>query len=544
MLKAENNRVRTVGKFCVVYSSNNLSNVSPSMQSRDRAPRCFFANPMAALLIAAASEIRKAASRQMNTTKAFPFRLLFTLSAATLGFTNALAADSGAVLEQSEMQLRVTWPMSAEENGVAVFSLDEKKPLIESLGIAAKGQAANGGDEALNPVTLLTVGSRDSKNPQGWGAFFDNTPKRPYETFLVALGKRRVQTTNHGTRTTMSLAEASGGGFRGDVRFTFYRNSPLIHVETVLTTQEDWRAIIYDAGLESAAPSWESMAWNDTAGKFQSVKLNAERRGRATGCGGAHDCRERERRFARGVSGAAPVFLSAGRGLQFEVRLARAELRRARQRLRLRHSPVGHRRQAFCAVVQRAARHGAAARRFLSAHARRCAAGARCGRALHARRPFQEIARPCHVHEPLSRRALEEISRRAKAAADQRRAARTRSARLREDVQGARRGHRPSRRVSLRGRLAHSRDRPTAQAEGDARRVSPAFGQRVALAARRRAERATRRPLDQLLSEAGELDAESARKANRSSRKSKVTARSITSAVPPTCCGSSKPSAA
>jgi hypothetical protein len=189
-----------------------------------------------------------------------------------LAITPVFAADSGVTLEQSEMKLRVTWPMSADENGVATFSLDEKKPLIESLAVAAKGQAGKVIISRLNPVTLLTVGSRDSKNPQGWGAFFDNTPRRPYETHLLALGKRRVQTTNHGTRTTISLAEASGGGFNGDVRVTFYRHSPLLHVETVVTTQDDWRAIIYDAGLESPAPGWESVAWNDTSGNLRSVK--------------------------------------------------------------------------------------------------------------------------------------------------------------------------------------------------------------------------------------------------------------------------------
>lgn len=181
-------------------------------------------------------------------------------------------AESGVVVEQVEAQVRVTWPMSANEEGVAVFNLDDKKPLIESLGVAPKGKPVTVVLRTLNPVTILTVGSRDSKNPQGWGAFFDNTPRRPYETFVVALGKRRVQTTNHGTRTTISLAEAAGGGFSGDLRFTFYRNSPLLHVETVVTTQEDWRAIIYDAGLESPSPSWESMAWNDPSGKLQSAK--------------------------------------------------------------------------------------------------------------------------------------------------------------------------------------------------------------------------------------------------------------------------------
>jgi hypothetical protein len=207
----------------------------------------------------------------MNTFAALLPRLALGL-VAFVGPISALAAESGVVLDQGETYLRVTWPMSAEENGVAVFSLDEKKPLIESLGVAAQGQPPTVVMRTLSPVTLLTVGSRDSKNPQGWGAFFDNTPRRPYETFLVALGKRRVRTTNHGTRTTISLAEAAGGGFRGDIRFTFYRNSPLIHAETVVTTQDEWRAITYDAGLQSPAPSWEAMAWNDTNGQFQSVK--------------------------------------------------------------------------------------------------------------------------------------------------------------------------------------------------------------------------------------------------------------------------------
>lgn len=192
-----------------------------------------------------------------------------------LDYRNLRADDSGVVLEQSQTQLRVTWPISAAENGVAVFSLDETKPLIETLGLVTPGQPATVAMKSLNPVTLLTVGSRDAKNPQGWGAFFDKVPTRPYETFLVALGKRRVLTTNEGNRTTVSLAEASAGGFSGDVQFTFYRNSPLIHVETVMTTKEDWRAIIYDTGLASAAPNWDSMAWNDTGGNFQSVELGA-----------------------------------------------------------------------------------------------------------------------------------------------------------------------------------------------------------------------------------------------------------------------------
>lgn len=163
---------------------------------------------------------------------------------------------------QNGNEVRVTWPVSTRETGTAVFSLDESKPLITSLGIGVGRQKAKIIATDLNSTTLLTIGERDLK-PAGWVAFFDNPPKRPYDTFLVKLGQRRLKVSSEGTRTTISLADAAASTFAGDVRVTFYRNSPLLHVETVMTTQKDSRAIIYDAGLTSASPGQQTMAWND-----------------------------------------------------------------------------------------------------------------------------------------------------------------------------------------------------------------------------------------------------------------------------------------
>ncbi|WP_165252618.1 hypothetical protein [Paludisphaera soli] len=190
-----------------------------------------------------------------------------------LGLAATAAAQSGVQVVEADGRVRVTWPMSAEESGTAVISLDAEKPLIESLGVAAGGaetRVATG----LNPVTMLTVGSRDLKYPAGWVAFFDNPPKRPHQTFPVVLGKRRAVVTRDGARTTVSVAEASAGSFRGDVRFTFYPNSPLIRAETVLATEEDGRAIVYDMGFAGAGPGWEAVAWNEAAGPFQKVALD------------------------------------------------------------------------------------------------------------------------------------------------------------------------------------------------------------------------------------------------------------------------------
>ena len=220
---------------------------------------------------------------QSRMRPTFMFLCVGLLCLASAGWAQkALPSDppmspavNGIAVQQSDNEVRVTWPISDEQKGSAVFSLDETKPLITSLGIASKGGSAKTIAKELNPVTLLTIGERDMKNPAGWVAFFDNPPKRPYETFLVKLGERHMKITTEGTRTTVSLASASATTFFGDVRFTFYRHSPLLHVETVLTTQKDGRAILYDTGLTSASPGSQSIAWNDVEGKLQRTPLDA-----------------------------------------------------------------------------------------------------------------------------------------------------------------------------------------------------------------------------------------------------------------------------
>lgn len=183
-----------------------------------------------------------------------------------LGVAATATAESGVKVEEAEGRVRVTWPIAEGETGSAVFSLDPAQPLIESLGVATAGRAVAPIATGLDPVTYLTVGSRDLKNPAGWVAFFDNPPQRPHQTHLVQLGKRRAVVTSHGAATTVSVAEVSADSFRGDVRFTFRHNSPLIQAETVVSTQEDARAIVYDAGFAGTSPGWGAISWTDAAG--------------------------------------------------------------------------------------------------------------------------------------------------------------------------------------------------------------------------------------------------------------------------------------
>ncbi|MES2921199.1 MAG: hypothetical protein V4819_06625 [Verrucomicrobiota bacterium] len=213
----------------------------------------------------------------MKKSPLAPLRTASCIAACLVsGIITANAAGSGVDVIEKDGQVRVTWPISADEAGSAVFSMDEAKPLIESLGVAAKGKKAKVIASGLTPVTLLTVGSRDLANPAGWVAFFDNPPKRPHETFPVKLGKRSLRVSEEGSHTTVSLAEASAGSFHGELRFTFYRNSGLMKAETVMATEEDGRAIVYDTGLAGAKPDWTAVVWKDTAGKLQRAAIDPD----------------------------------------------------------------------------------------------------------------------------------------------------------------------------------------------------------------------------------------------------------------------------
>lgn len=182
---------------------------------------------------------------------------------------------SGVAIKQDDTRLRITWPLSDSEHGVLVLQLKPKQPLIEELGVAAKAEGpATTLLRKTDPVHVLTVGSRDLK--QGWNVFFDNPPRRPHETFLATLDKTKVRVQSQGRHSTVIIDGLSAGPFRGDLRFTVYPGCRLVHTEAVVSTDEDARAYLYDAGLTSPSPDWKSIAWLDTSDKLQRVQTTAQ----------------------------------------------------------------------------------------------------------------------------------------------------------------------------------------------------------------------------------------------------------------------------
>lgn len=189
---------------------------------------------------------------------------------------NGYRKETGINVVRDKVGLKVAWAVSRGNTGVLVLNLEPGKPLIESIGSQSGGKALNVIARGLDPAALLTIGERDLKDPAGWVAFFDNPPKRPYKTVPITLDKQSVRVSSEGARTTVTIGKVSADSFHGDLRFTFYRDSPLVHIEYVVTTQEDGRAIFYDTGLTSASPDWQSVVWNDTDGQLQRVKVDSD----------------------------------------------------------------------------------------------------------------------------------------------------------------------------------------------------------------------------------------------------------------------------
>ncbi len=188
-------------------------------------------------------------------------------------------AESGVSIEHQNGQLRVSWPLEPaprhEVHGHLLLDLQPGRPLIRTLEIAQAGAPGSPVLESLDPVTYLLVGTRQA--PPGrppemsvFNVFFDSPAKRPFQTYRSNLDLKRVRVTSHGHRTTVAIGEVNIGPFSGELQFTVYPSARLLHVETVVHTQEDRRAILYDTGLAFAKPGKTvSFAWMDTEGQLQ-----------------------------------------------------------------------------------------------------------------------------------------------------------------------------------------------------------------------------------------------------------------------------------
>ncbi|HXG10321.1 MAG TPA: hypothetical protein VNK04_11200 [Gemmataceae bacterium] len=208
-----------------------------------------------------------------------------TLAGASLNIPVNLerySPDCGVEVRRDGNRLTVGWPLGGKEHGRLTLDLADGKPLIESIGVADDTSAAAVPLlRGVEPVTFLTVGTRSAPSgrpPQMsiWNVFFDKPASRPHRTYLSHLERKRAHVSSEGRRATVALSELSIGPFRGELLFTFYPGCRLVHVEAVVATQEDRRAILYDAGLVGEAPGWRHIAWIDTEGRLQRAVIDPQ----------------------------------------------------------------------------------------------------------------------------------------------------------------------------------------------------------------------------------------------------------------------------
>jgi hypothetical protein len=199
-----------------------------------------------------------------------------TLSAAepTVDLTG-YREDCGVAVRLNRDCLMVVWPMDENEAGQLILDLQPGRPLIRSMGIVAnEGEPARAILERTDPVTYVLVGSRQAPADRPpamsvFNVFFDSPANRPFKTILSQLDLKRFRVTSHGHSSTIAISEVTIGTFSGELHLTLYAHSRLIHVETVIHTREDRRAILYDAGLAFTAPSKTvRFVWMDTEGQL------------------------------------------------------------------------------------------------------------------------------------------------------------------------------------------------------------------------------------------------------------------------------------
>jgi hypothetical protein len=198
--------------------------------------------------------------------------------------------ECGVEIRRTGDRLEIGWPIAGGERGLLVLDLRPDQPLVESLGIASEGQRnAEPIVRDARPEFAMTLGTRVA--PPGrppemseFNVFFDTPATRPHRRYPARLDPRRVRGSSEGRRATVALGDLTIGPegeedldgprvhpFRGELRWTFYSGSRLIHLEAVVRTEDEHRAFLYDAGLTGEAAANLRVAWLDPEGQLQSA---------------------------------------------------------------------------------------------------------------------------------------------------------------------------------------------------------------------------------------------------------------------------------
>ncbi|MEM7393360.1 MAG: hypothetical protein AAF492_13535, partial [Verrucomicrobiota bacterium] len=173
--------------------------------------------------------------------------------------------------------LTIRWPVAeADASDVAEvrFDLRPEQPLIDALSVQPPGGERIRLLEGMEPLFLVTEAERDLDKRKGWVIFFDKTHKRPRKTSRLKLSqtRREFRVVSQDGRLSVVVGPVQGGSFKGELRFTFYPETALVHAAAEVRTEEPARAFLYDAGLGASKPIWDGIAWLDNRDQWQQAR--------------------------------------------------------------------------------------------------------------------------------------------------------------------------------------------------------------------------------------------------------------------------------
>ncbi len=172
-------------------------------------------------------------------------------------------------------QTTVDWPAGKGTIGRLVLGTKPDEALFRRVEMVKNGSVRTCLRDA-DPMFLLRVGTRDLVTQNGWNIFFDKVPLKPYTNYAVKLIKGEVKVTRRRARTVVRIGvmeTVDTAVFRGWLEITLYHGAPLFNVAAVLRTMRDSTAILYDAGLVSRSPGWDSVSYYTTDEVRHSVTL-------------------------------------------------------------------------------------------------------------------------------------------------------------------------------------------------------------------------------------------------------------------------------
>lgn len=179
---------------------------------------------------------------------------------------------AGASLTYGNKTLKIKWPAGNNDYGQVELDMENGKPLFSRI-LLGKAKSAKLVSSNLDPSFLLTIGKRDLVSQNGWNIFFDKVPKKPFKTYDIKLEKSAAVVETVGSRTVVKISSLKADSFNGDLEITFYNGSPLFNIAAVMATDIDSSAIVYDAGLVSRTPEWETVSWINTADSLQTTNM-------------------------------------------------------------------------------------------------------------------------------------------------------------------------------------------------------------------------------------------------------------------------------